>query len=66
MRFEMHIRGRMVTCFADDGEILTTAIPEALADSTIHGFGLDVNPVPNRPPNVEVISGPFWIAPLKD
>jgi hypothetical protein len=66
MCFEMHVRASTISCFADDREILTAAVPEALAGSTIHGFGLDVNPVPDRPPNLEVISGPFSLTPLAD
>jgi hypothetical protein len=66
MYFEMHVKRAMASCFADDREILTAAIPEGLVGSTIHGFGLDVNPVPSRPPNQEVLCGPFSIIPLED
>jgi hypothetical protein len=62
---EMRVNGGAVTCLADGRQILTSPIPAALVGATVHGFGLDVNPVPARPPNVKVISGPFVIAPLK-
>lgn len=62
---EMRVKGDTITCLADGREILTSPIPAALVGATTHGFGLDVNPVPGRPPNVKVISGPFVIAPLK-
>jgi hypothetical protein len=60
----MHVKGDAITCLAGDKVILTSPIPPALVGSTTHGFGLDVNPVPGRPTNVEVINGPFVIAPL--
>jgi hypothetical protein len=65
MFLEMHVRGENVTCLADGEEVLTSPIPEALRGSKTHGFCLDVNPVPGRPPRVKVIGGPFVIAPLK-
>jgi hypothetical protein len=65
MILEMRVQGGTVTCMADGKEILKSPIPKALVGATTHGFGLDVNPVPGRPPNVEVINGPFVIAPLK-
>ncbi len=65
MFLEMRVNGGSMTCMADGQEVLASPIPAELAGSTVHGFGVDVNPVPGRPPNVEVISGPFVIAPLK-
>ena len=59
--FEMKVSSDMVTCLADQKEILTYEIPAPLVGSSVHGFGLDVNPIPGRPPNVEVICGPFMI-----
>jgi len=62
--FEMRVRKGAVTCFADQDEILASPIPAGLVGATRHGFCLDVNPVPGRPANVEVIKGPFVLAPL--
>jgi feruloyl esterase len=62
MLLEMRVTGNVVTCLADGREILTSPIPPALVGSTTHGFVIDVNPVPDRPPHVEVISGPFHLA----
>jgi len=65
MLLEMCVSGNTVTCLSDGKEILQHAIPAALRGSTMHGFGLDVNPVPGRPPNVHVLDGPFIIRPLE-
>ena len=65
MFLEMRVQGDKVKCLADGKEILESPVPKSLVGSTIHGFGLDVNPVPGRRPNVEVINGPFVLAPLK-
>ena len=59
------VQGNTVTCLANGNEILKSPIPKALVGSTTHGFGLDVNLVPGRPANFEVIDGPFVIAPQK-
>ena len=64
MYFEMQVHKGAVRCLADDGEILTAAIPPALVGSTIHGVLVDVNPVPGRLADVEVIDGPFTISKL--
>ena len=61
MHFSLQVASGTITCFADDKEILAFPIPASLVGSGAHGFGLDVNPVPGRPPNIEVISGPFTI-----
>ena len=65
MFLEMRVQGNTVTCLANGNEILKSPIPKALVGSTTHGFGLDVNLVPGRPANFEVIDGPFVIAPQK-
>jgi hypothetical protein len=61
MWHRMRIENDRVTCFADDKEILSSSIPEALRGSSIHGFGLDVNPMEGRPANVPVLGAPFVI-----
>ena len=65
MHLEMQVEANKIACFADGKPILTSPIPPALVGSTVHGFGLDVNPAPGRPPDLEVINGPFTITPLK-
>ncbi len=64
MWHRMLIENGRVTCFADDQKILSSLIPDALRGSVIHGFGIDVNPIAGRPPNVPVLGGPFVIEAL--
>lgn len=64
--FEMEIDGTLVSCLVDGKRVLSTGIPEKLIGSHVHGFGLDVNPVPGRIADVEVIDGSFAISSTAD